>query len=188
MQNWPFGSLDPYSFDLIMIDPPWRLETYSDKGKQKAAERHYQTLPISVIRSFPVGDLAAPNSVLWCWGTNPMIDQQIECVKHWGFKFTTMGTWVKTTKGGKIAFGTGYRLRGASEPFIIGTIGNPKTAKNVRSVLMAPIREHSRKPDEAYEIAEKYVLVNNPRRADIFSRQERPGWQGWGDELGKFPS
>lgn len=185
MRNWPFDPIAPFSADLIMIDPPWRLATYSDKGKKKAPERHYPTLPIEVIRSFPVGDLASPNSLLWCWGTNPMLDQQIDCVKHWGFKFITTGVWVKTTKNGKISFGTGYRLRGASEPFIIATIGNPPTAKNVRSVIMAPIREHSRKPDEAYRIAERYVL-GDPRRVDIFARQERPGWQAWGNEVEKF--
>lgn len=184
MRNWPFDPLNPYAYDFIMIDPPWRLESFSDKGKTKHPEKHYKTMPIHEIRALPVGDLASPNAVLWCWGTNPMIDQQIDCVKHWGFKFVTLGTWGKLTKHGKVAFGTGYRLRGSSEPFIIATIGRPDTSKSIRSLIMAKMREHSRKPEEAYVEAEK--MMPGARRADVFSRQVRPGWTNWGDESEMF--
>jgi len=182
--TWPFDPLQPYSWDMIMVDPPWQLKTYSEKGQAKAPERHYKTLPIAQIKKFPVADLASPNAVLWCWCTNPMLDQQIEVVKYWGFKYVTCGAWLKITKNGKIGFGTGHRLRGSHEPFIIATIGRPDTSKSIRSAFLAPLRENSRKPDEAYEVAEK--MMPGARRADIFSRQERPGWTSWGDETGKF--
>ena len=185
--SWIWGDeLRMFSCSLIMIDCPWRFETWSDAGKvEKAAEAHYNTMSIAEIKSLPVGHLAGKDCVLWMWATNPMIDQQIDVCRHWGFKFATMGTWVKRTVEGKLAFGTGYRLRCASEPFIIGINGNPKTLKNVRTVIEGPIREHSRKPDEAYAEAERMVLTDG-LRADIFSREQRSGWINFGDERGLF--
>lgn len=185
MNTWPFGSLHPFRYGLIVIDPPWRFETYSAAGRgEKSPDAQYATMTMDDILNLPVGDLAAPDAVLWAWATHPMIDQQIAAVRRWGFKFVTSGVWVKRTKNGKLAFGTGYRLRCASEPFIIATIGNPKTAKNVRTVIEGPIREHSRKPEEAYAEAER--MVPGVDRADVFSRTTRPGWDAFGFETGKF--
>lgn len=182
--SWPFDDLPLFAFGLIMIDPPWRFETWSDAGLGKSADRHYDTMSFEEIEAMPVGHLAAPDCVLWAWATHPLIDRQIATVRRWGFAFVTSGVWVKRTKNGKLAFGTGYRLRSASEPFLIATNGNPKTCKSVRTVIEGPLREHSRKPDEAYREAER--LVPDVRRADIFSRQRRPGWTAWGREADKF--
>lgn len=129
-------------------------------------------------------DLASENSVLWLWATNPMLREAIEVMAAWGFTFKTAGTWVKTTKHGKLSFGTGYILRSVNEPFLIGTRGEPKTSKSVRSAIMGLAREHSRKPEEAYAEAEK--LMPAARRLELFSRTNRPGWTVWGDEAGKF--
>lgn len=185
--TWPFGDIAPFCAQMIVADPPWRFETWSDEGKkQKSAEVHYETLPISAIKKdFPVGHLASKDCLLWLWATHPMIDQQIEVARYWGFRFVTTGVWVKRTRTGKLAFGTGYRLRCASEPFIIATMGNPDTAPVVRSVIEGPLRDHSRKPDEAYREAER-LLPGNIIRLDLFSRQTRPGWINWGNESNKF--
>ena len=88
------------------------------------------------------------------------------------------------TKNGKQAFGTGYIFRCAGEPYLIGTRGSPKVTRSVRSVIFGNVREHSRKPDEAFEAAEK--LMPNARRVELFSRTNRPGWDVWGNEAGKF--
>lgn len=185
--SWPFGDMPMFGYDFIMADPHWRFEAWSEAGKKhKAPERHYVTQsPEEIKREFPVGHLASKNCLLWLWATNPMIDQQIEVGRFWGFKFVTMGTWVKRTKTGKLSFGTGYRLRCASEPFLIFTNGNPETVPVVRTVIEGPLREHSRKPDEAYAEAER-LMPEAMRRADLFSRQVRPGWDAWGNETDKF--
>lgn len=184
LQSWPFGDLAPLSYDFIMADPPWRFETYSEAGEGKSPQAHYQTMTLEDIAALPVSDLARTNCLLWLWATAPMIPQQLEICERWGFTPKTQGVWVKTTSGGKIAFGTGYILRNAHEPFIIATRGEPKTTRTERSVIMAQIREHSRKPDEAYAVAQK--LMPHARRADLFSRQRRPGWESWGNEVEKF--
>lgn len=184
MSIWPFGDMRPFSFDMVMIDPPWAFENWSANGEGKSAKAHYACMDLDAIKALPVGHLGAPDCLYWLWATHPMHDVAFDVLKAWGVRYVTGGTWVKLTRHGKIAFGTGYRLRCASEPFLLATNGNPKTARSVRSVIMGPLREHSRKPNEAYAAAEK--LMPGARRADLFSRETRPGWTSWGMEAGKF--
>lgn len=179
-----FGTLPLFSYGLIMADPPWKFDNWSAKGEHKNASAKYDCMDLAAIKALPVGHLAATDCVLWLWACNPLLDQAFDVVKAWGFRFVTAGTWVKMTSGGKVAFGTGYRLRSANEPFLIATNGNPETARNVRSVVVGPVREHSRKPEEAFAAAES--LVPNVRRLELFSRQSRPGWDNWGNESSKF--
>lgn len=168
-----------------MADPPWLFSTRSNKGvTAKGAGGQYALMTLDDIMSMPVSTLAADDAILWLWATNPMLREAFSVMDAWGFKFKTAGHWVKRTKHGKLAFGTGYILRCAGEPFLIGTRGAPKTSRSVRSVIAGPIREHSRKPDEAFDAAEK--LLPNVRRLELFSRQQRPGWSVWGNETTKF--
>lgn len=187
-------------FGLIMADPPWSFDNWSAKGEAKNAKAHYDCEPWEAIAGLPVSALAADDCLLWLWATNPMLPQALAVMSAWGFTFKTAGHWVKRTVNGKIAFGPGYVLRCAGEPFLFGTkgtpllegdpfligsIGKPKTvAKNVRSVIEGPIRDHSRKPDEAFAAAE--ALMPDVRRIELFSREFRPGWACWGNEIGKF--
>lgn len=175
----------PLSYQFIMADPPWLFKNYSEKGEEKNATARYDCMSIDEIRALPVGHLAGEDCVLWLWATNPMLPEALSTLAAWGFTFKTAGHWSKKTKHGKQAFGTGYILRCAGEPFLIGTMGDPKFASNVRSVVEGPIREHSQKPDEAYAAAER-LCPRVLRRADLFARQVRHGWDGFGDELHKF--
>jgi len=182
--TWPFGDLQPHSFNMIMADPPWRFAVRSEKGEGKSAQAHYKTMPLDEINAMPVLDLAAPDCTLWLWCTAPMLPQQLTTVAAWGFTYCTEGVWVKMTTHGKVAFGTGYGLRGAHEPFIIAKRGEPKLTRSTRSVIHGKAREHSRKPEEAYFEAER--LMPKANRLDMFSRTDRPNWTSWGDETGKF--
>lgn len=195
---WPFGGLERWAADLIMADPPWRFELYSEKGEGKSAQAQYDTMSLDAIAALPVRDLGRPDCVLWLWGTWPLLPAQIEIVAAWGFRYVTGGVWHKRTVNGLTAFGTGYRLRSASEPFLIGVSGEPETARDVRNVVEGVVREHSRKPPEAYAAAERLILGGRtpdsfhaetgrrPRLLELFSRESRAGWQAWGNETGKF--
>lgn len=176
----------PMGFGLIMADPPWHFSTRSHKGvTSKGAGGQYKTQPLEWIKSLPVSDIAAPDCLLWLWATNPMLPDALEVMSAWGFTFKTAGHWSKKIVNGKQAFGTGYILRCAGEPFLIGTLGSPKTvARNVRSVIEGPIREHSRKPDEAFAAAD--ALMPDVDKIELFSRQPRCGWTVWGDEYDRF--
>lgn len=182
--TWPFGELIPLSYDLIMADPPWSFDNWSAAGEAKNAKAQYDCTPLDWIKSLPVSHLASKNCLLWLWATNPMLPEGIETLRAWGFRFKTAGTWLKTTSGGKIAFGTGYVLRCSNEPFLIGTIGEPKTSRSVRSGFTGLVREHSRKPEEGFGAAE--ALMPDARRLELFSRQSRPGWDVWGNQTDKF--
>lgn len=177
----PFGG-----FHLIMADPPWKFQTRSAKGvTPKGAGGQYECQSIDWIKGLPVADaLAGKDCLLWLWATNPMLPQAIEVMAAWGFDYVTAGTWGKRTVNGKLAFGTGYVLRCASEPFLIGRRGKPVTTRSTRSLIEGPIREHSRKPDEAFYAAEK--LIPDVPRIELFSRQSRPNWSTWGNQSETF--
>jgi N6-adenosine-specific RNA methylase IME4 len=180
-----FHSIRPFGgFDLIMADPPWRFGNWSAKGEAKNPNAHYDCQPLDWIKAMPVQALSAEDCLLWLWATNPMLPQAFEVLAAWGFEFATAGHWVKRTKHGKIAFGTGYVLRCAGEPFLIGRRGKPKTSRSIRSVIEGPVRAHSQKPDEAFAAAEK--MMPDAKRIEVFSRTNRPGWAVWGDQTGKF--
>lgn len=180
-----FEALGGQRFDLIMADPPWQFQTRSPKGVTvKGAGGQYQCRSLEWVKALPVQDLAADNCLLWLWATNPMLPQALGVMGAWGFTFKTAGHWAKRTRHGKLAFGTGYILRCAGEPFLIGTRGKVRTTRSVRSVVEGPVREHSRKPDEAFAAAE--ALLPDARRLELFSRQARAGWTVWGDEVDRF--
>ena len=188
-------------FGLIMADPPWSYRMYSEAGYEKAPESQYDTMDLAAIKALQVEALAARDCLLWLWAVNPQIPQALEVMAAWGFTFKTAGTWVKRSKHGKVGFGTGYILRSANEPFLIGTRGSPKATRSTRSAIIsgpdegepwpsslitieAVAREHSRKPEEAFTACDE--LMPEARKIELFSRTNRQGWATWGDESGKF--
>lgn len=180
------SEVPPLRYGLIMADPPWHFSNWSVAGEKKNATAQYGCMDLSAIKGMPISTLAARDCILWLWATNPMLPHALDVIDAWGFQFKTAGHWVKKTKTGKTAFGTGYCLRSAGEPFLIATIGAPKFhSKSVRSVIEAEAREHSRKPEAAYTAAEA-LAGPHVWRLDLFSRQERPGWDAFGNETDKF--
>ena len=190
-----FKALNP-PYGLIMADCPWSFKHHSNKGFKKSAEGKYKTMTPEQIKALPVSDLADKDCMLWLWATNPTLPLAIEVVQSWGFEFKTAGTWVKMSsrwredmwkdrEQPKQAFGNGYILRSANEPFIIATRGKPKVqAKNIRGAIFAAVRQHSRKPDEAFHAAEQ--LLPSVNKLELFSRQSRAGWDTWGDQRDIF--
>lgn len=186
LSNWPFGALQPFRYELIMADPPWHFMNYSAKGELKNATQHYDCMDVDEIAALPVGDLAAPNAVLVLWATNPMLKEALHCLARWGFDYKTMATWHKKTVNGKTAFGTGYVLRSASEPLLIGAIGAPKYSRKARSLFEGTVGAHSAKPDVAYSWARSILKDQTAPACELFSRRPRAGWDVWGKEANKF--
>ncbi|MBP0492848.1 MT-A70 family methyltransferase [Pararoseomonas indoligenes] len=184
--TWPFGELRRGWYRTILADPPWAYRLYSEAGTQKSPQQHYACMDLGDIQALPVAELAHPDGcALVMWATAPMMPQAIETLAAWRFGFKTMGTWAKQSRTGKAwAFGTGYVFRSAAEFYLVGTRGRPELgARNVRNLLIAPTREHSRKPDQLRADVER--LFQAPR-AELFAREAAPGWDAWGDQLGKF--
>ena len=66
----------------------------------------------------------------------------------------------------------------------MATIGNPKVnLTNQTTVVYGKVREHSRKPDEFYEMVDSLCTGN---KIDMFGREKRNGWDVWGNETNKF--
>jgi N6-adenosine-specific RNA methylase IME4 len=174
-----------FHFGAILADPPWYFANYSAKGEAKNPIAHYDCMTLPALQTLPVAHLAKPDCALIMWATAPMLPEALSLMGIWGFVFKTAGCWAKESKAGeKVAFGTGYIFRSASEFYLVGTIGKPAIkSRSVRNLIWEPVREHSRKPDQIYANIE--TLFDGPY-LDLFSRQTRPGWVSWGDEVGKF--
>ena len=182
---WPFDGLTPMRYGAILADPPWAYDMRSDKGYGKSPEAHYGTLSPKAIKALPVGQLAGPDCLLFLWSTFPHLPLALEVMQAWGFTYKTGGAWIKRGPRGKLAFGTGYILRSASEVFLIGTIGAPEyRSRSVRNVIDAVRREHSRKPEEARAMIDR--LLPDVYACELFAREPWPGRDVWGNETGRF--
>ena len=180
-------------YRVIYADPPWTFATYSGRGKGRSAEAHYDCLSLEQIKALPVGEWAADDAVLLLWTTDPLLERSLEIVRAWGFTYKTVGFyWTKLNKSsGRLVFdersfftGLGFWTRANPEPCLLATRGRPKRkSAGVRKLVVAPRREHSRKPDEVYERIER--LLDGPY-LELFARSSRPGWDSWGTEAGLF--
>lgn len=169
---------------MLVIDPPWGFDLYSDEGIEKSAQAHYDLMTDEQILGLPVGQLASMNCLLYLWATAPKLPFAIDCVKAWGFEYKSYMVWRKTTVRGKVRVGTGYRVRSTGEMVVVGTLGNPKQSYVPHTVFDGVARQHSRKPDEFYTLCDR--VMPHARRADVFTRESRPGWHGFGNEATKF--
>jgi N6-adenosine-specific RNA methylase IME4 len=181
------------AYRTIYADPPWRFGTYSDKGKGRSAEAHYDCMTLADIKALPVADWAAKDAVLLMWATDPMLRHALEVIEAWGFTYKTVAFyWVKLNKNRDGLFlgprdfftGMGFWTRANPELCLLATRGKPqRRATDVAKLLVAARREHSRKPDEAYERIER--LVDGPY-LELFARASRPGWDRLGNQAGLF--
>ena len=184
-----FDDVPAGQYGLIMADPNWSFKTYSENGLTKSPQNHYACASLDQICEINVAGMAAPDCLLWLWATNPMLPQALRVMEAWGFTFKTAGTWLKMSKTysprypGKLSWGTGYLLRSTNEPYLLGVRGKPKVhGADVPSGFRAAVREHSRKPDSAYRAAK--TLRPDCPALDLYSREERDGWDSAGWEVG----
>tara|TARA_B100000085_G_scaffold103110_1_gene93772 strand:- start:614 stop:1156 length:543 start_codon:yes stop_codon:yes gene_type:complete len=173
-------------YGVIYADPPWSFKTYSDKGKDRSPEQHYNVLSLTDISLLPVSNIAKPDAVLLMWVIDPLLDKAFEVINAWGFKYKTVAfTWAKTNKTKPGFFtGLGYWTRGNPEMCLLATKGKPKRlSKSVPQLVVEQRREHSRKPDIMYSHIEN--LLEGPY-IELFARTKRPGWDAWGNQVDKF--
>jgi N6-adenosine-specific RNA methylase IME4 len=167
-------------------------------GLNNSPERHYATMSVDDIKALPIPRLVSKDCVLLLWAVDPMLPQAIAVGEAWGFTYKTTGfVWAKerrttSARGDRIEdpdlkrfpIGTGYWTRANPEICLLFTRGKPKRlSASVRKLLIAPRREHSRKPDEQYDRIE--ALVAGPY-LELFARNQRPGWTAWGNQTDKF--
>jgi N6-adenosine-specific RNA methylase IME4 len=188
----PFDQLPKGHFGAILADPPWGFKTWS-QATDRGADHHYSVMKTEDICALPVCDVAAENSVLFVWICWPQLLDAIDVINSWGFTYKTCGfSWIKANNTQpdffqaelKAEMKLGYWTRANSEVCLLATRGQPKRVNaDVRQGIVAPSREHSRKPDGIHERIER--LVGGPY-LELFARQQRPGWTVWGNQTDKF--
>ncbi len=162
-------------FNVILADPPWQYqfsETYS-----RSIPAHYPDMDLKAIcdlkRKLPI----AKNAILFLWATSPKLEEAFEVIESWGFEYKTSLVWVKDK------IGMGYYCRGQHELLLIATKGDfpiPLPKNRFASVINAPRTKHSEKPKVVYEMVEK--MYPNKKYLELFARNKRKNWEGWGLE------
>ena len=180
----PFQALPQGCFEIIYADPPWDYKgqlQHAGKGSGDTggAIRHYPTLTLSALKHLEVSRLAAPNSLLFLWGTSPHLDQAIDLGKAWGFEWATVGfVWNKERTN------PGFYTLSQCELCLIfkrGRIPKPRGARNIKQLVEATRGVHSEKPHEVRQRIE--AMFPQQRKIELFARHTYDGWHAWGLEL-----
>lgn len=174
-------------YDTILADPPWRYEFTVTPSR--AIENQYPTLPVEAICDYhddagrSIREVIADDAVLFLWATNPLLPEALRVVEAWGFEYVTNVVWIKNK------IGMGYWVRAQHELLLIGRRGNvlaPEPARRRSSVIEAPRRGHSVKPDEAYDLIES--MLPKGKWLECFARRGRSGWTAFGNAPIPCPS
>ena len=185
-----------HGYDVIYADPPWAFNSNSVEKPGRNPRRHYQTMSTEAIAAMPVEDLCKPNAMLWMWIPGPllMLAHHLIVMDAWGFKPSAIGfTWIKLkgqsglfVTAGDLHTGNGFTTRKNAEFCVIGKRGRSlRVDAGVHEVVMSPVREHSRKPDEARDRIRRYVGPDR-KILELFARQPWPGAFVWGNQATKF--
>jgi N6-adenosine-specific RNA methylase IME4 len=185
-------------FSCLVADVPLQFRSNSPARPGRNAMRHYRYLLAEELAMLPVVDIAAPDAWLFFWTTGPCLPQAFSIIAAWGFKYSGSGfVWVKLRRAcdtkqlrllpvteADLHTGLGHTTRKNAESCLLARRGRPqRLAADVREVVLEPVREHSRKPTEAYRRIERFCA--GPR-IELFARERRPGWISWGDEIDTF--
>lgn len=169
------GTTPQGPFGVLAVDPPWLYEARGDDPAHRLSSP-YPSMTLDQIKALPVSDLADEHAVLWLWSTNGHIFQADEIIAAWGFQIRSVVTWVKTTQPV-----IGHWFQSRTEHVVLATKGSPPWNRSAASnIIQAPRQPHSRKPDEFYRLVD--ATCPDPRRVELFAREVREGWVGWGLE------
>ncbi len=170
-------------YDIVLADPPWQYKAYKKGGHGKARD-HYHDMSIDEICALPIADILNNNAALFLWTTWPFIFDAERVIDEWGFQYKTIAwVWVKMKRSGfGFHFGMGSYTRANSEPCLLAIKGNmPVIDKAIQSIIYAPVRSHSQKPDDQYRKIES--LYPDCNYLELFARKDQDNWDVWGNEM-----
>lgn len=176
-------------FGTILADPPWQFQNRTGKvaPEHKRLSR-YGTMTLAEIQNLPIGEAADATAHLYLWVPNALLPEGLMVMKAWGFQYKSNIVWHKIRKdGGSDGRGVGFYFRNVTELILFGTRGkNARTLQPGRTqvnYLKSRKREHSRKPDEQYEVIE---ACSNGPFLELFARGQRKNWVTWGNQADEF--
>jgi N6-adenosine-specific RNA methylase IME4 len=175
-------------FGTILADPPWRFQNRTGKvAPEHQRLRRYETMSLDQICAMPVEQHAKEQSHLYLWVPNALLPDGFRVMEAWGFEYKTNIIWSKIRKDGQPdGRGVGFYFRNVTEVLLLGIRGRLRTGPPARSqvnLIATRKREHSRKPEEVYEVIE---ACSPGPRLELFARAPRAGWSQWGNELDSY--
>lgn len=178
------SKLNGLKFSTILADPPWQFKNRTGKvAPEHKRLNRYSTLSLKEICGLPVSQVANNPSHLYLWVPNALLKEGLEVMEAWGFEYKTNIIWHKIRKdGGPDGRGVGFYFRNTTEIVLFGIKGSSRTLKPGRTqvnIISSMKREHSRKPDELYNLIEKCSM--GPY-LELFARGARKNWTVWGNE------
>jgi len=171
-------------YKTILADPPWRFTNRTGKvaPEHRRLDR-YSTMTLEDICALPVADIAAKDAHLYLWVPNALLPEGIRVMEAWGFRYVSNIVWAKRRRdGGPDGRGVGFYFRNVTEIILFGVRGSMRTLPPARSqvnMIESRKREHSRKPDEQYDLIES---CSPGPYLEMFARYAQEGWTAWGDE------
>lgn len=172
-------------FKTVLADPPWQFQNRTGKvAPEHKRLNRYPTMDLQAICDLPVAEVCEDTAHLYMWVPNALLPEGLEVMKAWGFNYKSNLIWHKIRKdGGSDGRGVGFYFRNVTEIILFGTRGkNARTLDPGRSqvnMIQTRKREHSRKPDEQYELIE---ACSPGPFLEMFARGERPNWAVWGNQ------
>lgn len=176
------------TFGTLLADPPWRFANRTGKmAPEHRRLRRYPTMTLEEICAIPIRRVMAPKSHLYLWVPNALLGEGLAVMKSWGFTYKTNLVWYKVRKdGGPDGRGVGFYFRNVTELLLFGVRGNVRTGPAGRrqvNLLETRKEEHSKKPDEFYDLIE---ACSPGPYLELFARFMRPNWVQWGNEIGEY--
>lgn len=172
-------------FSTILADPPWQFQNRTGKmAPEHRRLNRYSTMTLPEIMDLPVDTAAADTAHLYLWVPNALLPEGLQVMSAWGFAYKSNIVWHKIRKdGGSDGRGVGFYFRNVTELILFGVRGkNARTREAGRrqvNLFGTRKREHSRKPDEQYDIIES---CSPGPYLELFARGTRPGWAMWGNQ------
>jgi N6-adenosine-specific RNA methylase IME4 len=179
------SELGAQRFACVLADPPWQFINRTGKmAPEHKRLNRYGTMDVAAICALPVAEVSAGTANLYLWVPNALLPEGLQVMKAWGFNYKSNIVWHKIRKdGGSDGRGVGFYFRNVTELLLFGVRGkNARTLQPGRTqvnYLGTRKREHSRKPDEMYDIIE---ACSPGPRLEMFARGVRPGWTVWGNQ------
>lgn len=175
-------------FKSILVDPPWQFQNKTGKvAPEHKRLNRYPTLKLEDIMSLTVKAVADDPCHLYLWVPNALLPEGLEVMKTWGFQYKTNIVWEKVRKDGEPdGRGVGFYFRNVTELLLFGVYGaHAKTLAPARSqvnLLRTQKKEHSRKPDEIYDLIER---CSSEPYLELFARGSHENWVQWGNQAGE---
>ncbi|PWC48174.1 S-adenosylmethionine-binding protein [Azospirillum sp. TSA6c] len=172
-------------FPTVLADPPWRFKNRTGKvAPEHRRLSRYGTMTVEAICALPVADITAPTAHLYLWVPNALLPEGLQVMRSWGFDYKANLVWHKLRKdGGSDGRGVGFYFRNVTELILFGVRGKKARTLDAGRTQINYIgtrkREHSRKPDEQYDLIE---ACSPGPYLEMFARGTRPNWIVWGNQ------